>query len=81
MWVEYVSKGAPKLAYGEKLVDEKGTNYFVACGYYPDSTPEKVKDLVNAEIKKNIKELNLAGVTSLTQLPTSMDTPSSKSAG
>ncbi len=40
-----------------------------------------IKDLVNAEIKKNIKELNLAGVTSLTQLPTSMDTPSSKSAG
>ena len=47
IWVEYVSKGAPKLAYAEKVVDEKKkTEYFIACGYYPTATREQAVDLV-----------------------------------
>ncbi len=47
VWVEYVSKGAPKLAYAEKVVDEKKKiEYFIACGYYPTATRAQAIDLV-----------------------------------
>lgn len=46
VWVEYISKNATKRTYAEKLTDNKGKDYFVACGYYPDETPQKAVDLV-----------------------------------
>jgi cytochrome c len=46
VWVEYVSKRALKRAYAEKVLDGKGTEYFIACGFYPEATREKVVDLV-----------------------------------
>lgn len=47
IWIDYVSKGAPKKAYAEKVVDKKGTEYFIACGYYPDANRQAVVDLVD----------------------------------
>jgi len=46
IWVEYVSKGASKRTYAEQVIDKKGGKYFIACGYYPNSTRAKVVDLV-----------------------------------
>jgi len=46
IWIEYISKGAPKLAYAEKVIDKKGNRYFIACGYYIDTDRAKVVDLV-----------------------------------
>ena len=47
IWAEYVSKSAPKLAYAEKVVDNKRkTEYFIACGYYPTVTRSQAVDLV-----------------------------------
>ncbi len=46
VWVEYMSKGALKKVYAEKVVDNKGVEYFIACGYYPDTNSDTVKDLV-----------------------------------
>jgi signal transduction histidine kinase len=46
IWVEYTSKRAPKKTYAEKVVDNKGTEYFIACGYYPDTKRNDVVDLV-----------------------------------
>lgn len=45
-WVDYISKKAPKRAYAEKVTDQEGNEYFIACGYYPTATQEKVVDLV-----------------------------------
>jgi signal transduction histidine kinase len=47
VWVEYVSKRALKRAYAEKVVDGKGVEYFIACGYYPEAGRDKVTDLVS----------------------------------
>lgn len=46
VWVEYYSKRAPKRTYAEKIVDNKGIEYFIACGYYPDADRDQVIDLV-----------------------------------
>jgi signal transduction histidine kinase len=46
IWVEYISKRAPKKAYAEKVTDAKGTKYFIACGYYPDANRQATIDLV-----------------------------------
>ncbi len=46
VWVDYVSKRAPKKAYARKVTDEKGVDYFIACGYYPDEKKNTVIDLV-----------------------------------
>ncbi len=47
IWIEYVSKAAPKLAYAEKVVDNKRKEeYFIACGYYPTVTRSQAVDLV-----------------------------------
>ena len=46
IWIEYMSKRAPKKAYAEKVVDSKGIEYFIACGYYPDADRNAVVDLV-----------------------------------
>lgn len=46
IWVKYFSKGAPKLVYAEKVMDNAKKEYFIACGYYPTVTREKAIDLV-----------------------------------
>ena len=46
IWIEYMSKRAPKKAYAEKVVDSKGIEYFIACGYYPDADRNAAVDLV-----------------------------------
>lgn len=46
VWIEYYSKRARKRAYAERVTDNKGTNYFIACGYYPDENRDMVIDLV-----------------------------------
>jgi len=45
-WIEYLSKNAQKRTYVEKVTDAKGVSYFIACGYYPDATPQRAVDLV-----------------------------------
>jgi len=47
IWIDYQSKGARKRAYAERVVDAKGKDYFIACGYYPDSDKNHVTDLVS----------------------------------
>lgn len=46
VWVQYVSKGAQKKAYAQKVEDEKGNKYFIACGFYPDADRTQVVELV-----------------------------------
>lgn len=46
VWVDYTSKRAKKSTYAEKVVGSKGTQYFVACGYYPDADRNAAEDLV-----------------------------------
>jgi len=46
VWVEYLSKGAPKRTYAEKVIDKKGKKYFIACGYYPETDRRKAVDMV-----------------------------------
>ncbi|MCK5632140.1 cache domain-containing protein [bacterium] len=48
VWVEYVSKRAPKMAYARKVTDAKGKHYFIACGYYPTAGRTAVVDLVRS---------------------------------
>ncbi len=47
VWIEYTSKNALKYTYAEKVKDEKGTYYFIACGYYPETDRDKTVDLVH----------------------------------
>jgi signal transduction histidine kinase len=46
VWIDYISKNALKVAYAEKVKDEKGTEYFIACGYYPEINRDLTVDLV-----------------------------------
>ncbi len=46
IWIDYVSKRALKHAYAEKVTDDKGKNYFIACGYYPEINRDTTIDLV-----------------------------------
>lgn len=46
IWVQYVSKNAVKSTYAEKVQDNEGKSYFIACGYYPTATPNRAVDLV-----------------------------------
>lgn len=46
VWVDYQSNNAKKRAYAEKVVDKKGTEFFIACGYYPETNRDAVVDLV-----------------------------------
>ena len=59
VWVEYTSNNAKKMAYAEKIVDKKGVEYFIACGYYPDSNRDAVVDLV----RKGYQYLKSHGLT------------------
>jgi len=46
VWVDYISKGALKHAYAEKVTDKSGKQYFIACGYYPEVGRDDVINLV-----------------------------------
>jgi signal transduction histidine kinase len=46
VWIQYISKNALKVAYAEKVKDEKGTEFFIACGYYPETNRDTTVDLV-----------------------------------
>jgi signal transduction histidine kinase len=46
IWIEYTSKNALKYTYVEKVKDQKGNYYFIACGYYPEIDRDKTVDLV-----------------------------------
>jgi signal transduction histidine kinase len=46
VWIDYKSKRALKRTYAEKVVDNKGKQYFIACGYYPEVDRKSVIDLV-----------------------------------
>jgi cytochrome c len=47
VWIEYTSKNALKYAYAEKVKDDKGKYYFIACGYYPEIDRDTTMDLVH----------------------------------
>lgn len=51
VWVDYVSRNAPKRAYAEKVKDAQGKLYFIACGYYPDADRKQVENLVSRGYK------------------------------
>lgn len=46
VWVEYISKKAKKRAYAQKVIDNQGNSYFIACGYYPEVDRKSAEDLV-----------------------------------
>lgn len=46
IWVEYRSRNTTKKVYAEKIRDRKGTEYFIACGYYPHADRNALFDLV-----------------------------------
>ncbi len=46
IWIDYISKNAPKRSYAEKVVDHEGNYYFIACGYYPDANRNEAVSLV-----------------------------------
>jgi len=46
IWIDYISKRASKKTYAQKVTDNEGNNYFIACGYYPDTNQKQVVDLV-----------------------------------
>jgi len=47
VWLEYISKKARKVTYAEKVKDDKGREYFIACGYYPEVGRKEVADLLS----------------------------------
>lgn len=63
VWVEYVSKRAKKRAYAQKVKDAQGNYYYIACGYYPDTTRADVVNLV----KKAYQYMKLQGVSRAAQ--------------
>lgn len=46
IWIEYASKRTKKRAYAQKVTDRQGTEYFIACGFYPDTNAKSAEDLV-----------------------------------
>jgi len=59
VWVEYISKKAKKLAYAEKVIDAKGNEYFMACGYYPEVDRNTTVDLV----RKGYQFMKASGIS------------------
>jgi signal transduction histidine kinase len=46
VWVSYISKRAVKRTYAERVEDDKGNSYFIACGFYPSADRNAAVDLV-----------------------------------
>ncbi len=63
VWIEYISKRARKKAYAEKVIDNKGNKYFIACGYYPEGNRQATVDLV----RKGYQFMKTSGKTSAVQ--------------
>lgn len=59
VWIEYTSKGALKYTYAEKVKDDKGKYYFIACGYYPEIDRDKTVDLV----RRGYQYMKASGIT------------------
>ena len=59
IWVDYISKNAQKKAYAEKVIDEDGNMYAIACGYYPDADRSQVQNLV----KRGYQFMKTHGIT------------------
>jgi len=62
VWIEYISKGARKILYAEKVVDKKGREYYISCGYYPDAGRLEAIDLV----KKGYTYMEKNGISAAT---------------
>jgi signal transduction histidine kinase len=59
IWIDYISKGAPKKVYAEKVTSKDGKNYYIACGYYPDATDKKLQEIVQEgyrHMKKGVEQ-------------------------
>lgn len=59
LWIDYISKGAPKKVYAERVTDKEGKNYYIACGYYPDANQDKLQEMVREgyrHMKKGIEQ-------------------------
>lgn len=70
-WVEYISKGARKLAYAELVFGADGKKYFVACGYHPDETRDDAVELVRkayAFMKTNGKTASINTFSDIREL-------------
>lgn len=63
VWVDYISKNAPKKAYAEKVVDKQGKYYFISCGYYPTADRDQAENLV----KKGYQFMKSSGKTAAAQ--------------
>jgi len=71
VWVSYVSKGAQKETYVEKVTDNKGQDCFIACGYYPKTTYEKAENLV----QKAYAYIKVGGISSAVAAFNDLDNP------
>jgi signal transduction histidine kinase len=59
IWIDYISKGAPKKVYAERVTDKEGKNYYIACGYYPDANQKKLQEMVQEgyrHMKKGVEQ-------------------------
>jgi signal transduction histidine kinase len=63
VWIEYLSGGASKRAYAEKVTDTQGNHYFIACGYYIDAGRNEVVDLV----RKGYQFMKIHGISAASE--------------
>jgi len=59
IWIEHIDRRALKKSYCEKVQDARGKNYFIGCGYYPDTNRKEVTTLVD----RGYELLKTAGLT------------------
>ena len=59
VWIEYVSKRAPKRTYARKVKDNEGNFYFIAGGYYPTADRDAAVDLV----RKGFRYMKMHGIS------------------
>jgi len=59
VWIDYVSKRAPKRTYARKVQDKKGKQYFIAGGYYPTADRDAAVDLV----RKGYRYMKMHGIS------------------
>jgi len=59
IWIDYISKGAPKKVYAERVTSKGGKHYYIACGYYPDANDKKLQEMVQEgyrHMKKGVEQ-------------------------
>ena len=59
VWVDYVSKRAPKKTYARKVEDKNGNQFFIAGGYYPTADRDAAVDLV----RKAFRYMKMHGIS------------------